>query len=93
MRQTMTIAGLERGRSFIEQMEGMLRGTLRWEYTPEGEAMHVTVSADYEVADREYNRGKLRSRSDHIAQVRPNGHEGGVPWPSISFKPTTQTKV
>ena len=37
------------GERQINRMEGMIAGTNRWEYTPEGDGIRVTATFDYEI--------------------------------------------
>ena len=46
---TMTSLELVRGQSVTQQMEGMITGTSRWVYTPEGDGTRVTATFEYEM--------------------------------------------
>jgi hypothetical protein len=46
---TSTIMELERGRGLTERMEGVMSGTMRWEYMSENGGTWVKVNFDYEM--------------------------------------------
>jgi len=55
------------GERQVNQMEGMISGTNRWEYAPEGDSIRVTARFDYEIPG-----GALGQMADRLLIERMN---------------------
>jgi carbon monoxide dehydrogenase subunit G len=64
---TMTSLEMVRGQGAVFQLEGMVTGTNRWTYAPEGDGTRVSVSFDYEIPG-----GALGKLADKLVVERMN---------------------